>query len=86
MVNELMKVMGNRPNAQLLNYWIANSGPDLDWYIGTAEHELLTSDHDVPTDPETVSYTHLDVYKRQPSMRCDPRLGRKSTLFVENGR
>ena len=51
-VNELMKVMGNRPNAQLLNYWIANSGPDLDWYIGTAEHELLTSDHDVPTDPE----------------------------------
>ena len=47
-----MKVMGNRPNAQLLNYWIANSGPDLDWYIGTAEHELLTSDHDVPTDPE----------------------------------
>ena len=51
-VNELMKVMGNRPNAQLLNYWIANSGPDLGWYIGTAEHELLTSDHDVPTDPE----------------------------------
>ena len=51
-VNELMRVMGNRPNAQLLNYWIANSGPDLDWYIGTAEHELLTSDHDTPTDPE----------------------------------
>lgn len=51
-VNELMKVMGNRPNAQLLNYWIANSGPDLDWYIGTAEHELLTSDHAAPTDPE----------------------------------
>ena len=24
----------------------------MDWYIGTAEHELLTSDHDVPTDPE----------------------------------
>ena len=51
-VNELMKVMGNRPNAQLLNYWIGNSGPDLDWYIGSAEHELLTSDHDTPTDPE----------------------------------
>lgn len=51
-VNELMKVMGNRPNAQLLNYWIGNSGADLDWYIGTAEHELLTSDSDVPTDPE----------------------------------
>ena len=34
--------MGNRPNAQLLNYWIANSGPDLDWYVGTVEHELLT--------------------------------------------
>ena len=33
-VNELMRVMGNRPNARLLNYWIANSGPDLDWYIG----------------------------------------------------
>ena len=51
-VNELMKVMGNRPNAQLLNYWIANSGQDLDWYIGSAEHELLTSDSDTPTDPE----------------------------------
>ena len=51
-VNELMKVMGNRPNAQLLNYWIGNSGADLDWYIGTAEHELLTSDSAVPTDPE----------------------------------
>lgn len=51
-VNELMKVMGNRPNAQLLNYWIGHSGEDLDWYIGSAEHELLTSDHDTPTDPE----------------------------------
>lgn len=51
-VNELMKVMGNRPNAQLLNYWIGNSGADLDWYIGTAEHELLTSDSDTPTDPD----------------------------------
>lgn len=51
-VNELMRVMGNRPNAQLLNYWIGNSGADLDWYIGTAEHELLTSDSAVPTDPE----------------------------------
>ena len=49
-VNELMKVMGNRPNAQLLNYWIGNSGADLDWYIGTAEHELLTSDSDTPTE------------------------------------
>ena len=51
-VNELMRVMGNRPNARLLNYWIANSGPDLDWYVGSAEHELLTSDSDTPTDPE----------------------------------
>ncbi|MEG0790430.1 MAG: FAD-dependent oxidoreductase [Gordonibacter sp.] len=51
-VNELMRVMGNRPNARLLNYWIANSGKDLDWYIGSAEHELLKSDHDTPTDPE----------------------------------
>ena len=41
-VDELMRAMGNRPNAQLLNYWIANSGPDLDWYVGTVEHELLT--------------------------------------------
>ncbi|MEG0375151.1 MAG: FAD-dependent oxidoreductase [Raoultibacter sp.] len=51
-VNELMKVMGNRPNAQLLNYWIGNSGQDLDWYIGSADHELLKSDSDTPTDPE----------------------------------
>ncbi len=51
-VNELMRVMGNRPNALLLNYWIGNSGKDLDWYIGSAEHELLTSDSDTPTDPE----------------------------------
>lgn len=51
-VNELMRVMGNRPNAQLLNYWIANSGADLDWYIGTADHELLTCDSDAPSDPE----------------------------------
>ena len=51
-VNELMRVMGNRPNAQLLNYWIANSGPDLDWYIGSADFELLTSDSAAPTDPE----------------------------------
>lgn len=51
-VNELMKVMGNRPNAQLLNYWIGNSGQDLDWYIGSADHELLKSDSDIPTDPE----------------------------------
>ena len=47
-VNELMRIMGNRPNAQLLNYWIANSGPDLDWYVGTVEHELLTCDSDTP--------------------------------------
>ena len=47
-----MRAMGNRPNAQLLNYWIANSGPDLDWYVGTVEHELLTCDSDSPTDPE----------------------------------
>ena len=51
-VNELMRVMGNRPNAQLLNYWIANSGADLDWYIGNSEYELLTCDSDTPTDPE----------------------------------
>ena len=51
-VDELMRAMGNRPNAQLLNYWIANSGPDLDWYVGTVEHELLTCDSDSPTDPE----------------------------------
>ena len=50
-VNELMRVMGNRPNARLLNYWIANSGPDLDWYIGNSEYELLTCDSDAPTDP-----------------------------------
>ena len=49
-VNELMRVMGNRPNARLLNYWIANSGPDLDWYIGTVDYELLTCDSDEPTD------------------------------------
>ena len=51
-VDELMRAMSNRPNAQLLNYWIANSGPDLDWYVGTVEHELLTCDSDSPTDPE----------------------------------
>ena len=51
-VDELMRAMGNRPNAQLLNYWIARSGPDLDWYVGTVEHELLTCDSDSPTDPE----------------------------------
>ena len=51
-VDELMRAMGNHPNAQLLNYWIANSGPDLDWYVGTVEHELLTCDSDSPTDPE----------------------------------
>ena len=51
-VNELMRVMGNRPNARLLNYWIANSGPDLDWYIAPADYELLESDHDTPSDPE----------------------------------
>ena len=51
-VDELMRAMGNRPNAQLLNYWISNSGPDLDWYVDTVEHELLTCDSDSPTDPE----------------------------------
>ncbi|MEA5019712.1 MAG: FAD-dependent oxidoreductase [Gordonibacter sp.] len=51
-VNELMRVMGNRPNARLLNYWIANSGKDLDWYIGSADHELLESDHATPSDPK----------------------------------
>ena len=51
-VDELMRAMGNRPNAQLLNYWIANSGPDLDWYVGNVEHELLTCDSDSSTDPE----------------------------------
>ena len=50
-VDELIRAMGNRPNAQLLNCWIANSGPDLDWYVGTVEHELLTCDSDSPTDP-----------------------------------
>ncbi len=51
-IDELMRAMGNRPNAQLLNYWIANSGPDLDWYVGTVEHELLTRDSNTPTNPE----------------------------------
>jgi hypothetical protein len=47
-VNELMKVMGNRPNAQLLNYWIASSGGDLDWYISPVDYELLPNDHTAP--------------------------------------
>lgn len=51
-VNELMRVMGNRPNARLLNYWIANSGTDLDWYVGSADFELLENDHATPSDPE----------------------------------
>jgi hypothetical protein len=50
-VNELMRVMGNRPNAQLLNYWIKNSGQDLDWYTGTVDYELLPNDSAAPTDP-----------------------------------
>lgn len=51
-VNELMRVMGNRPNARLLNYWIENSGADLDWYIDGVDYEVLRNDHDAPTDPE----------------------------------
>lgn len=47
-VNELMKVMGNRPNALLLNHWIANSGKDLDWYIQDVDYELLENDHQNP--------------------------------------
>jgi succinate dehydrogenase/fumarate reductase flavoprotein subunit len=47
-VNELMKVMGNRPNALLLNHWIANSGADIDWYISTVDFELLPNDHSNP--------------------------------------
>lgn len=52
-VNELMRSMGNRPNARLLNYWIENSGKDLDWYIGTVDYELLANDSAAPTDPES---------------------------------
>jgi succinate dehydrogenase/fumarate reductase flavoprotein subunit len=48
-VNELMKVMGNRPNALLLNYWIRQSGADLDWYIETVDYELLPNDHATPS-------------------------------------
>ena len=47
-VNELMKSMGNRPNAQLLNHWIRNSGKDIDWYIETVDYELLENDHQNP--------------------------------------
>lgn len=47
-VNELMKVMGNRPNALLLNYWIGHSGEDIDWYIGTVDYEMLHSDYENP--------------------------------------
>lgn len=51
-VNQLMRTMGNRPNARLLNYWIKNSGQDLDWYIDPVEYELLPNDYTNPTDPE----------------------------------
>lgn len=51
-VNELMRTMGNRPDARLLNYWISNSGADLDWYISNSEYELLPNDSATPTDPE----------------------------------
>jgi hypothetical protein len=47
-VNELMKVMGNRPNALLLNHWIGNSGADIDWYISTVDYELVPNDHTNP--------------------------------------
>jgi hypothetical protein len=47
-VNELMKVMGNRPNALLLNHWIGNSGKDIDWYIDPVDYELLPNDHQNP--------------------------------------
>ncbi|MDR2380330.1 MAG: FAD-binding protein [Bifidobacteriaceae bacterium] len=47
-VNELMKVMGNRPNALLLNYWIGHSGQDIDWYIQDVDYELLENDHQTP--------------------------------------
>jgi len=47
-VNELMKVMGNRPNALLLNHWIGHSGADIDWYLGTVDYELLQHDYDTP--------------------------------------
>jgi hypothetical protein len=47
-VNELMKVMGNRPNALLLNYWIGHSGQDIDWYIEPVDYELLENDHQSP--------------------------------------
>ena len=50
-VNELMKVMGNRTDARLLNYWISNSGADLDWYISNSEYEVLPNDSATPTDP-----------------------------------
>jgi hypothetical protein len=49
-VNELMRVMGNRPDARLLNYWIKNSGEDLDWYIGKSTYELLPNDSATPKD------------------------------------
>lgn len=48
-VNELMRVMGNRPNARLLNHWIAESGKDMDWYIETVDYELLRADHETPS-------------------------------------
>lgn len=51
-VNELMRVMGNRPDARLLNHWIKNSGADLDWYISNSEYEVLPNDSAKPTDPE----------------------------------
>jgi hypothetical protein len=47
-VNELMKVMGNRPNALLLNHWIGHSGQDIDWYIEPVDYELLPNDHQNP--------------------------------------
>lgn len=77
-VNELMRVMGNRPNARLLNYWIANSGPDLDWYIAPADYELLESDHDTPSDPEAPYIlpercpVNADCHWREENYPCFP--------------
>lgn len=49
-VDALMRAMGNRPNAQLLNYWIANSGPDLD---GTWAPSSTSCSPATPTRPPT---------------------------------
>ena len=62
--------------------------PDGEALLGYARRLLKLHDEAVAalTRPDSVSYTHLDVYKRQRARSCPRRVGKDSAAAARNPR